>query len=80
VVLYLPFLAHFGVIEGVWAWILFGLNPGHAMLLSLLWAASPSKVSSAGAIYAFAYMALLIAVFFVWALRLFRDNIARNAA
>jgi fluoroquinolone transport system permease protein len=80
VLLYLPFLAHFGVIEGAWAWILFGLNPGHAMLRSLLWAASPLNVSTADVIYAFAYMGLLIAVFFVWALRLFRDNIARGAA
>jgi hypothetical protein len=31
------------------------------------------------AIYAFGYMALLIAVFFVWALRLYGDNIARSA-
>jgi fluoroquinolone transport system permease protein len=80
VLLYLPFLAHFGVIEGVWAWVLFGLDPGHAMLRSLLWAANPSNVSTADAIYGFAYMGLLIAVFFVWALRLFRDNIARGAA
>jgi fluoroquinolone transport system permease protein len=27
VVLYLAFLAHFGVVKGVWAWILFGVNP-----------------------------------------------------
>jgi fluoroquinolone transport system permease protein len=79
VVLYLPFLAHFGVIEGVWTWLLFGLNPGHAMLRSLLWAADPSHFSTAEAIYAFGYMGLLTAIFFVWALRLFSDNIARSA-
>jgi fluoroquinolone transport system permease protein len=79
VVLYLAFLAHFNVVKGVWAWILFGLNPGHAMLRSLLWAADSSKVSIAEAIYAFGYMGLLIAVFFAWALRLYGDNIARSA-
>jgi hypothetical protein len=79
VVLYLPFLAHFDVIEGVWAWILFGLNPGHAMLRSLLWAANPFNISITEVIYSFGYMGLLITVFFVWALRLFSDNIARSA-
>jgi fluoroquinolone transport system permease protein len=79
VVLYLAFLAHFDVVTGIWVWTLFGLNPGHAMLRSLLWAANPSNISSMEAIYAFSYMGLLIAVFFVWALRLYGDNIARNA-
>jgi fluoroquinolone transport system permease protein len=79
VVLYLAFLAHFDVIEGVWAWILFGLNPGHAMLRSLLWAADPSNTSIMEAIYAFGYMGLLIAILFVWVLRLYGDNIARSA-
>ena len=80
VVLYLAFLVHFNVVTGIWAWILFGLNPGHAMLRSLLWAADPSNVSTADAIYAFCYMGLLIAIFFVWALRLYSDNIGRGAA
>jgi hypothetical protein len=79
VVLYLAFLAHFDVVKSIWAWILFGLNPGHAMLRSLLWAADPSNVSTTEAIYAFGYMGLLVAVFFVWALRLYGDNIARSA-
>jgi fluoroquinolone transport system permease protein len=79
VVLYLAFLAHFNVIKGIWALMLFGLNPGHAMLKSLLWAADPSNTSTAEAIYAFGYMGMLIALFFVWALRLFGDNIARSA-
>jgi fluoroquinolone transport system permease protein len=79
VVLYLAFLAHFDVVTGVWAWTLFGLNPGHAMLRSLLWAADASNISIMEAIYAFSYMGLLIAVFFVWALRLYGDNIARSA-
>lgn len=78
VVLYLSFLAHFGVVEGTWAWVLFGLNPGHAMLRSLLWAADPSNVSMAEAIYAFGYMGLLIAALFVWTLRLYSDNVARS--
>jgi fluoroquinolone transport system permease protein len=79
VVLYLAFLAHFDAITGVWAWILLGLNPGHAMLRALLWAADPAKVSTAEAVYAFGYMGLLIAVFFAWALRLYADNVARSA-
>jgi fluoroquinolone transport system permease protein len=79
VVLYLPFLAHFGVVEGLWAWLLFALNPGHAVLRALLWAAEPSNVSTAEALYAFGYMAVLIAVFYVWGLRLVRDNLARSA-
>jgi hypothetical protein len=79
VVLYLAFLAHFEVVKGVWVWILFGLNPGHAMLRSLLWAADPSNTSTTETIYAFGYMGLLIAFFFLWALRLFGDNIARSA-
>ena len=79
VVLYLAFLAHFDAVTGAWAWILFGLNPGHAMLRALLWAADPSNVSTAEAIYAFSYMGLLIAVFFVWALKLYSDNIGRSA-
>jgi fluoroquinolone transport system permease protein len=78
VLFYLAFLPHFGVVEGVWAWILFGLNPGHAMLRALLWAADPAKVPAAEAIYAFGYMGLLIAIFFAWALRLYGDNIARG--
>jgi len=80
VVLYLAFIAHFDVVTGIWAWILFGLNPGHAMLRALLWAADPSNVSTADAIYAFGYMGLLTAIFFVWALRLYSDNIGRGAS
>lgn len=79
VVLYLAFLAHFDVVGGIWAWLLFGANPGHAMLKSLLWAADPSNVSTAEAVYAFGYMGFLIAVLFVWALRLYRENIGRAA-
>lgn len=79
VVLYLAFLAHFGVVRGVWAWVLFGPNPGHAMLRALLWAADPSHLSTADAVYAFSYMGLLIAVFFARAVRLYADNLARSA-
>jgi fluoroquinolone transport system permease protein len=79
VVLYLPFLAHFKVVDGLWAWVLFGINPGHAMQRALLWGADPANISRAETIYAFGYMGLLIAILFVWALRLFGDNIARGA-
>jgi hypothetical protein len=70
VVLYLPLLAHFGAIEGWLAWLLFGLNPGHAMLRALLWAADPTAVTPVETIYAFGYMALLGAVLLRCALRL----------
>jgi fluoroquinolone transport system permease protein len=78
VVLYLAFLAHFDVVTGVWAWVLFAPNPGHAVLRSLLWAADPALVSTAEVVYAFGYMAVLIAVFHVWVLRLMRANITRS--
>ena len=80
VVLYLAFLAHFDVVTGIWAWILFALNPGHAMLRALLWAADPANVPTADAVYAFGYMGVLIAVLFAWALRLHGDNIGRGAS
>lgn len=70
VVLYLPFAAHFGAIDGWLAWVLFGINPGHAMLRALLWAADPSAVTLTETLYAFAYMALLSVILFRWALRL----------
>lgn len=79
VVLYLAFLAHFGVVKGIWVWILFGLNPGHAMLRALLWAADPANVSTAAVIYAFGYMGVLTTLFFVWALRLVSDNLSSSA-
>lgn len=70
VVMYLPFLAHFGVIEGWPAWVLFAANPGHAMLRALLWAADPAAVTVWDALHAFGAMALLNAVLLRWALRL----------
>ncbi len=66
----LPLLAQFGIVEGWLAWVLFGLNPGHAMLLALLWAADPSAVTPAELLYAFGYMALLSAILLRWALAL----------
>jgi fluoroquinolone transport system permease protein len=68
IVVELPLLAHFGVVEGWLAWVLFGLSPGHAMLRVLLWAADPSAVTSAELIYAFGYMILLSGILFRWAL------------
>jgi hypothetical protein len=70
VVLYLPFLVHFGVVEGWLAWALFGINPGHAMLSALLWAADPSAVAPIRTVYAFSYMALLSVILLRWALDL----------
>ncbi|HZR73073.1 hypothetical protein [Bradyrhizobium sp.] len=62
IVLYLPLLAHFGAVDGWLAWALFGINPGHAMLRALLWAANPSAVTPAEVLYAFGYMTLVSAV------------------
>lgn len=62
IVVELPLLAHFGVVEGWLAWLLFGLSPGHAMLRALLWAADSSAVTPVETIYAFGYMTLLIAI------------------
>ncbi|MPZ33543.1 MAG: hypothetical protein GEV13_21545 [Rhodospirillales bacterium] len=68
IVVELPLLAHFGVVEGWLAWVLFGASPGHAMLRALLWAADPSAVTPVELIYAFGYMTLLSAILFRWAL------------
>ncbi len=70
IVVELPLLAHFGLVDGWLAWLLFGLSPGHAMLRALLWAADPTAVTSVELIYAFGYMALLSAILFRWALDL----------
>ncbi|MCA6112296.1 hypothetical protein [Bradyrhizobium cenepequi] len=70
ILLFLPFLAHFGAVEGWLAWALFGINPGHAMLRALLWAADPSAITTAETLYAFSYMALVSAVLLRWALAL----------
>jgi fluoroquinolone transport system permease protein len=77
VVLYLPLLAHFGAVEGWFAWMAFGINPGHAMLRALLWAADPSAVTLIGTGYAFGYMALLSAALLRWALDLHTRTIGR---
>jgi hypothetical protein len=77
ILLYLPFFAHFGAVEGWPAWVLFGADPGHAMLRALLWAADPSAVTRAEAIYAFGYMALLGAVLLRCALDLHTRTIGR---
>lgn len=68
IVVELPLLAHFGLVEGWLAWLLFGLSPGHAMLRVLLWAADPSAVTPVELIYAFGYITLLSAILFRWAL------------
>lgn len=70
IIVELPLLAHFGMVEGWLAWLLFGLSPGHAMLRALLWAADPSAVTPVELVYAFGYMALLSAILFRWALAL----------
>ncbi|GAB5427888.1 MAG: hypothetical protein Devi2KO_13470 [Devosia indica] len=77
IILFLPLLAHFGVITGFWQWLLLAINPGHAMLRAMLWAADPAVVSSADIIYAFAYMTLMIAVFFRWCVVTYTSELGR---
>lgn len=65
VVAYLPLLAHFGVVvDETLEWLLFGWNPGHAMLRVLSWAAEPAEVSTGETLYAFGYMGGLCAFLF----------------
>src|SRR5690606_9280762 len=80
IVLYLPYAAHFGLVDGWPAWVLFGWNPGHAMLRALLWAAEPGAVAPHEAAYAFGYMALAGAILFRWALILHARTIGHAAA
>jgi fluoroquinolone transport system permease protein len=75
IVLYLPFLAHFGMVKGWLAWVLFGINPGHAMLRALLWAVEPTSVSFVETIYAFGYMTVLGVALFAWAVALYARTI-----
>ena len=77
IILFLPLLSHFGVVTGLWQWLLFAINPGHAMLRAMLWAADPDAVSSADIIYAFGYMALMIAVFFRWCVVTYTSELGR---
>jgi fluoroquinolone transport system permease protein len=78
-VAFLPFLAHFGVVDGGWKWGLFAVNPGHAMLRALSWAADPSALPVADRVYAFSYMTLLIAVFFRRAMSIYATDRALRA-
>jgi fluoroquinolone transport system permease protein len=78
-VLFLPFFAHFGMVDGWLAWLLFGINPGHAVLRSLLWAADPGAVDIVEVVYAFGYMAVLIAVLLPWTIHLHTATIGRAA-
>jgi hypothetical protein len=77
IILFLPLLSHFGVITGFWQWLLFAINPGHAMLRAMLWAADPASVSSADIIYAFTYMTLMIAFFFKWCVVTYTSELGR---
>jgi len=78
-VLFLPLLSHFGVVTGFWQWLLFAINPGHAMLRAMLWAAEPTAVSTADIVYAFAYMTLMIVIFYRWTVRVYTSELSRVA-
>lgn len=71
----MPLIGHFGIVGGSLAWVLFGWSPGHAMLRALLWAAEPSAITPAELVYAFAYMAVLNAILFRWAIVLLTRTI-----
>ena len=77
--LYLPLIAHFELVDEGWRWA-FAVDPGHAMLRSLLWAADPAQVPLADVLYAFGYMGALIVWFFIWATRLYGSGLDRSAA
>jgi fluoroquinolone transport system permease protein len=76
-ILFLPLLSHFGVVTGLWQWLLFAINPGHAMLRIMLWAADPSLVTPADVIYGFAYMAVACVVLFRWAEAVYSSELSR---
>ncbi|QNA82597.1 ABC transporter permease [Sphingomonas sp. So64.6b] len=78
ILLFLPLFAHFGVVTGVWQWLLFAINPGHAMLRALLWAADPSAVTMPDVIYAFTYLAVLSAILFRWSLTVYGADLGRT--
>jgi fluoroquinolone transport system permease protein len=77
IILFLPLLAHFGAVAGVWQWLLFAINPGHAMLRMMLWAADPSAVTLADIIYAFAYLGLISVVLYRWAVATYGAELSR---
>lgn len=77
IILFLPLASHFGVVTGLWQWLLFAINPGHAMLRAMLWAAQPSAVSTADIVYAFAYMAVMIVVFYRWTIGVYTSELSR---
>lgn len=77
IILFLPLFSHFGVVTGLWQWLLFAVNPGHAMLRMMLWAADPSAVTLADLVYAFAYMGLFAIVLYRWAIAVYGSELSR---
>ena len=77
IILFLPLLSHFGIVTGLWQWLLFAINPGHAMLRIMLWAADPSSVTLADILYAFAYLAVLALLLFRWADAVYSSELSR---
>lgn len=75
--LFLPFLSHFGIVTGVWQWVLFAINPGHAMLRAMLWAADPAAVTLPDIVYALGYMAIFCLVLFRWAVAVYSSELSR---
>lgn len=76
-ILFLPLLSHFGVITGLWQWLLFSLNPGHAMLRMMLWAADPSSVTLADTLYAFIYLGATGVMLYRWAIAVYGSELSR---
>ncbi|MCP8884273.1 ABC transporter permease [Devosia sp. XJ19-1] len=77
IILFLPLLSHFGAVTGVWQWLLFAINPGHAMLRMMLWAADPTAVTLADIVYAFAYLAVAGVLLFRWAVGVYSSELSR---
>jgi ABC-type Na+ efflux pump permease subunit len=66
--LYLPLLAHFGVVRGVAAGLL-ALVPSMAMLLALEAALAPDAISPVEQAYAVCYLGLCAGILWTWAMR-----------
>jgi fluoroquinolone transport system permease protein len=77
IILFLPLFSHFGVVTGFWQWLLFAINPGHAMLRMMLWAADPSAVTLADTIYAFVYLGFTGVVLYRWAVATYSSELSR---
>ncbi len=73
-VLFIPLLAHFGLIAEPASWVC-AVIPSYAMLLSFEGAADPSLLSQVEWAYAIGYQILWIIFGWIWAMREFKQSI-----